>query len=161
MIGRYLRSLLLEEGAKCSRSEVLMFMLDRSEHLRQVVEPALEQGKVVLCDRFIDSTLAYQLDYPFALLDELNIFATNGLKPDLTFYFDIPLETALNRRKNRLQTDQIESRSKEYMENVLARFLKICMREPDRIKVIPSSQSIEQVTKIMEGHLRGAIESNF
>jgi len=58
MIGKHLRSLLLEEGAKIQRSEVLMFMLDRSEHVRQIIVPALEQGKIVLCDRFIDSTLA-------------------------------------------------------------------------------------------------------
>ena len=161
MIGRHLRSLLLEEGAKNQRSEVLMFMLDRSEHVRQVVIPALEAGKVVLCDRFIDSTLAYQLEYPFEILDTLNHFATGGLKPDLTFYFDIPLETAINRRKNRTHSDQIESRSTEYMENVLARYLKVCIREPNRIKVIPSNHSIDQVTKLMEGYLRGSIESNF
>jgi len=160
MIGRHLRALLLEEGAKIQRSEVLMFMLDRSEHVRQVIQPALEQGKVVLCDRYIDSTLAYQHDYSFEVLDALNQFATGGLKPDLTFYFDLPLETAINRRRSRIQADQIESRSHAYMENVLARYTKICLKEPHRIKVIPSDRSIEEVTKLMEVHLRGSIASN-
>ncbi len=161
MIGRHLRSLLLEEGAKSSRSEVLLFMLDRSEHMRQVIQPSLEAGKVVLCDRYIDSTLAYQQDYSFDMLDTLNHFATGGRKPDMTLYFDIPLEVALNRQSNRQGPDKIESRSREYMENVLVRYLKIALREPERIKVIAGNQSIEQVTKIMEGHLRGYIASRF
>jgi dTMP kinase len=160
MIGRHLRALLLEEGAKIQRSEVLMFMLDRSEHVRQVIQPALEEGKVVLCDRYIDSTLAYQHDFSFEILDALNQFATGGLKPDLTFYFDLPLETAIHRRRSRIQADQIESRPHAYMENVLARYTKICFREPNRMKVIPSDRSIEEVTKLMEVHLRGLIASN-
>lgn len=160
MIGRHLRALLLEEGAKIQRSEVLLFMLDRSEHVRQVIQPALEQGKVVLCDRYIDSTMAYQQDFSFEILDSLNQFATGGLKPDLTFYFDLPLQTAINRRRSRIESDQIESRSHAYMENVLARYTKICMREPQRVKVIPAHQSIEEVTRAMEVHLRGFIASN-
>jgi len=159
MIGKHLRSLLLEEGAKIQRSEVLMFMLDRSEHVRQIIVPALEQGKIVLCDRFIDSTLAYQHDYSFEALDSLNEFATGGLKPDLTLYFDIPLEVALHRRRHRSETDKIESRSNLYMETVLARYLKASLRDPQRIKIIPAQQSIDQVTKAMEAQLRGLIAS--
>lgn len=160
MIGRHLRALLLEEGAKIQRSEVLLFMLDRSEHVRQVIEPALQQGKVVLCDRYIDSTLAYQHDFSFELLDTLNQFATGGLKPDLTFYFDLPLETAISRRRSRPESDQIESRPHSYMENVLARYTKVCLREPQRIKVISAHHPIEEVTKMMEVHLRGSIASS-
>jgi dTMP kinase len=135
-------------------------MLDRSEHVRQVIEPALQQGKVVLCDRYIDSTLAYQHDFSFELLDTLNQFATGGLKPDLTFYFDLPLETAISRRRSRPESDQIESRPHAYMENVLARYTKVCLREPQRIKVISAHHPIEEVTKMMEVHLRGSIASS-
>jgi dTMP kinase len=159
MIGRHLRSLLLEEGAKNQRSELLMFMLDRAEHVRQVILPALQENKVVLCDRFIDSSIAYQSDYSFEQIDWLNNFSTAGLKPDLTFYFDIPLEVALNRRKTRDAIDLIEARSDTYMQNVLARYLKNNLREPQRIKMIPATGSIEDVTEKMKEHLRRLIES--
>jgi len=89
----------------------------------------------------------------------LNEFATGGLKPDLTLYFDIPLEVALHRRRHRSETDKIESRSNLYMETVLARYLKASLRDPQRIKIIPAQQSIDQVTKAMEAQLRGLIAS--
>ena len=129
-----------------------------AQHIREIVGPAIEQGKIVLCDRYTDSTLAYQgygrgIDH--GLLRRLNDMASQGIRPDLTFLFDCPVELGLSRTAQRqFQTapggkreDRFEREKIEFHERVRAGFLALARAEPDRFWVIDASRSVEEISE--------------
>ena len=123
-------------------------MADRAQNIDIIVNPAIEQGKIVLCDRHTDSTVAYQgygrgLD--IAQINKLNDLATNGKKPDLTFVFDVDIETSMKRVGN--EKDRMESAGREFFNKVRNGYLEIAKSEPERVKVVDSTRSIEEVHK--------------
>jgi dTMP kinase len=139
--GEQIRYLLLDPkfGPLSGQDELLLFEAARRHHLETVLLPALKAGKVVLCDRFMDSTLAYQafgrgLDPKTVEL--LNAFASGGLKPGLTLVFDIPAKEGLQ-RSGRKGRDRMEASGRVFMEKVRRGFLALARREKGRIKVIP------------------------
>lgn len=121
--------------------EALLVCACRSQHVAHVIEPALREGVVVLCDRFVDSTLAYQ-GYGRALdltaLRSLNRFATDGLMPDLTLLFDVPVRIGLARRRRERDTElnRLDRETRRFHERVRRGFLELARTAPRRIKVL-------------------------
>lgn len=148
-LGEKIREILLNyEGEVSSRCESFLFLADRAQHVDCIIKPALQEGTIVLCDRHTDSTVAYQ-GYGRGLdieeIKKLNALATGGLKPDLTIVFDVDIETSQARvGKNK---DRMESAGIEFFKKVREGFLEIAKEEPQRVKVINSSDTIENIHK--------------
>lgn len=148
-LGVKLREILLNyDGEVSPQCESFLFLADRAQHVDCIIKPALKEGVIVLCDRHTDSTVAYQ-GYGRGLdLDQihyLNNIATSGLKPDLTFVFDVDIETSQSRVGS--EKDRMESAGIEFFERVRHGFLEIAKQEPNRVKVIDSTQTIEEIHK--------------
>lgn len=146
-LGEKIREILLSyEGEVSSNCEAFLFLADRAQHIDLLVKPAIEAGKIVLCDRHTDSTIAYQgygRGVDLERIKLLNFLATSGVVPDLTFIFDIDVETSMSRvGKNK---DRMESAGVEFHEKVRNGYLEIAKAEPDRVKVISSKDSIENI----------------
>ncbi len=146
-LGEQLREILLNyDGEVADRCESFLFLADRAQNIETIVIPSIKQGKIVLCDRHIDSTVAYQ-GYGRGLdLDEINYLnniATGGIKPDLTYVFDVDVETSAKRVGD--EKDRMESAGKEFFNRVRNGYLELAQKEPQRIKVIDSTRSIEEV----------------
>ena len=142
-------------------TELLLFEAARSQHVNHVIAPALEQGCIVLCDRFADSTEAYQgagraLDMDF--LQQLNNFAMAECKPDLTLLFDLPVEVGLARAAARVahiadHNDRLEEEKIDFHQRVRSAFLTIAQREPRRVKVLDATLPIEELFERVKSHV--------
>ena len=148
-LGVKLREILLNyDGDVSPVCESFLFLADRAQHVDCIIKPAIEEGTIVLCDRHTDSTVAYQgygrgLD--LAQIHNLNRIATSGLKPDLTIVLDVDVETSQKRVGS--EKDRMESAGIEFFERVRKGFLEIAKQEPERVKVVDSTQSIEEIHK--------------
>ena len=159
-VGQVLRDLLLSNSSMISsnRTELFLFAADRCEHLEQVVSPALKRGDWVICDRYIDSTYAYQ--YGGREHDEQDILdiirLTNAIEPDLTFLLDLSPEEGLRRAKERADLDRFENEMLAFHIRVRDAYLACAKKNTHRMSVIPSEgRSIDDifdmiVTKISE-----------
>lgn len=133
-----------------AKTELLLYIASRRQHLVERILPALAAGKVVLMDRFIDSSVAYQ-GYGRGLsvedIEWLNQFATDGLKPDLTLYFDLDVEEGLARiaRNQEREVNRIDLEGLELHHKVRQGYLSLAEKEPERIVKIDASQSFEAV----------------
>ena len=144
-VGRQIRQLLATIDERTAWTETFLFLADRAEHVAKVIKPALERGEIVLCDRFTDSTIAYQgfgLGLPLEWLMQLNDIATNGLIPDLTLLLDIDPEIGLKRSQ---RETVFERRSLDFHQRVRWGYLWLAKQEPHRVKVIDASQPLEAV----------------
>ena len=148
-IGIQIRKILLNQKNQSlvQESEMLLYLADRIQHLKEVILPALEKGNLVLCDRFHDSTLAYQgggrgIDIDYLL--ELNNFATYELDPDITILIDISSIEAQN-RVNINNPDRIENAGIEFQEEVRNLYLQLADRFPERFLKIDGHESIEVI----------------
>ncbi|MEY8514094.1 dTMP kinase [Lactococcus taiwanensis] len=133
-----------------SKTEMLLFAAARRLHMQEKMLPALKAGKVVIVDRFIDSSVAYQgygRELGVEVVDWLNNFATDGLKPDLTLYFDIDTDVALDRiMSNRAdEVNRLDLERAEMHRKVRQGYLKMVEKEPQRFVTIDASQSVEKV----------------
>ncbi len=145
--GQELRQILLHsQGPVFPLSELLLFIADRAQHMDEVVFPALAKGTIVLCDRHMDSTLAYQ-GYGRSLsidtIRELNHIAIQGKQPDLTFLFDAEPAVLAQRVNHRGQADRLEGEKAEFHNRVRAGFLDLARQEPQRIRVFDATESPE------------------
>ena len=146
-LGEKIREILLNyDGEVSDRCESFLFLADRAQNIDTIVNPAVDAGKIVLCDRHTDSSVAYQ-GYGRGLdierINMLNNLATNGEKPDITFVFDIDTETSMKRVGK--EKDRMESAGFEFHTKVRNGYLEIAKKEPERIKVIDASKSIEEI----------------
>lgn len=146
-LGEKVREILLNyDGDVSDRCESFLFLADRAQNIDIIVNPAVEEGKIVLCDRHIDSTVAYQ-GYGRGLdierINMLNNLATNGHKPDLTFVFDIDVETSMKRVGK--EKDRMESAGIDFHNRVRKGYLELAKQEPKRIKVLDATKSIEEI----------------
>lgn len=146
-LGTKLREILLNyDGEVSSNCESFLFLADRAQHIDTIVKPAIENGKIVLCDRHIDSTVAYQgygRGINLEQINYLNNLATSGLKPDLTLLFDVDTETSMQRvGKNK---DRMENAGIEFQEKVRHGYLTLAKKEAKRIRIFDSKKTIEQL----------------
>jgi len=152
-LGEKVREILLNyDGDVSPRCESFLFLADRAQNADCIIKPALRDGVIVLCDRHTDSTIAYQgygRGVDIEELKRLNDIAVNGLKPDLTLVFDVDIETSMSRVGK--EKDRMESAGQEFFERVRKGFLEIAQKEPERVKVVDSTQSIEEIhEKVLE-----------
>ena len=156
-LGEKIREILLHyDGEVSSRAESFLFLADRAQHIDKIINPAVENGKIVLCDRHTDSTIAYQgygRGVDINELKMLNNLATGSRKPDFTFVFDIDIETSMSRVGK--EKDRMESAGIEFFEKVRNGYLEIAKREPERVKVIDSTRSID----VIEGDIRRIVNA--
>lgn len=146
-LGEKVREILLNyDGEVSDRCESFLFLADRAQHIDIIINPAIAQGKIVLCDRHTDSTVAYQgfgrgLD--IEQIKMLNNLATQGRIPDLTIVFDVDEETSMKRVGG--EKDRMESAGMEFFNRVRRGYLEIAKQEPSRVKVIDAAKPIEDV----------------
>jgi len=148
MTGELIRHLLLHHDEKdiSPRCELFLFLADRSQHVQEVILPALQQKRIVLCDRFNDSTVAYQggaRGFDLDWIRKLCLFATQNLEPDITLYLDIDPEEAL-KRVNRSK-DRIEKEALEFHKKIRGAYLEIAKKDPKRFHVIDASRNPDDV----------------
>lgn len=160
-LGEDIRKILLDyKGPVSERCESLLFLADRAQHVDNMILPAIKNGQIVLCDRYTDSTVAYQgygRQQNLERIKKLNDFATNLLKPDLTFVFDIDVETSMQRVGK--EKDRMESEGKEFHNRVRNGYLKLAEEEPNRIKVLDAAKSIDEIHEEVVNILEAAFLS--
>jgi len=160
-LGEKIREIVLHyDGEISPKAEAFLFLADRAQNVDVNIKPAIESGKIVLCDRHTDSTLAYQgygRGEDLEQLKMLNSLATSCLKPDLTFVFDVDVETSQARVGN--NKDRIEAAGIEFHDKVRNGYLEIAKQEPDRVKVINSKDSIENIFEQVKNIISEFVEA--
>lgn len=148
-LGEKLREVLLHyNGPVAPTCEAFLFLADRAQHINQIVKPALETGKIILCDRHTDSSIAYQgygRGENIKQIELLNNIATQDIKPNLTLVFDVSEEIAQKRVGS--QKDRMESAGKDFHKRVRNGYLEIAKQNPRRVKVVDANLPIEEVFK--------------
>lgn len=149
-LGLRLRHALLDADSEVDPlAELLLYAADRAQHVRALIRPSLANGRTVLSDRYADATVAYQgagRGFDRQLISKVIDLATEGLQPDLTLLFDLPVEQARSRRKQGLQPDdRLEAEATAFHERVRQGYLEIAAREPSRVRVINANETIEIV----------------
>ncbi len=145
-------------------TEVLLFSAARSEHVEKVIAPAVKAGKIVLCDRFTDSTLVYQGLTRGLKVDELgelrqlNAFASNGIVPDMTLLLDGRPEVLAIRRDARGVSDRYENKGLDFQHSLRNGFLALAEAEPERIKVINAEGTQEEVQELIMQKITALLE---
>jgi dTMP kinase len=163
-IGNLIRDLLHDprHTAMDATAEILLYSADRAQHVAQCIRPALAAGKVVVSDRYYDSTLAYQgygrgLD--LKMLRAITAFATGGLKPDLTLYLDIAPEEGLKRRQaNGEEWNRLDAETLEFHQRVRAGYMELIAQEPERWVVIDAARSVEEVQGAIRAEVGARLE---
>lgn len=147
-LGKQIRRILLNpETPVCPVTELLLYEADRAQHVNEVILPALADGTLVLCDRYTDSTVAYQgfgRQLDLSLIDELNRIATGGLKPELTILFDIDSKAGLG-RLHPSGHDRLEREALDFHQKVRAGYHRLVEREPERWQVLDASRALSSV----------------
>lgn len=150
VVGRKIREVLLQpEHMEMSHiTELLLYNADRAQHLSETILPALGEGKVVITDRFTDSTVAYQgygRGIDLQLIMSIDGHATGGIRPDLTILFDLDAEAGLTRNRGINKVDRLELEDIAFHRKVREGFLRIAELEPERVKLVDASMSVEDV----------------
>jgi dTMP kinase len=167
-VGRRIRSLLLDRNATSgpaglvlsARAEALLYAADRAHHVASVVRPALAKGEVVISDRYIDSSLAYQgagRTLPVEEVSWLSAWATGGLKPDLVVLLDVEPAIGLGRVRERGHADRLEVESLEFHERVRCAFLDLAAADPSRYLVIGAAATPEEIAAIVVARVRAIL----
>ena len=166
--GEAIRNILQHDAAGeplAERSELLLFTASRAQLMDRVVHPALARGEWVLCDRFIDSTMAYQgfaRGMPIDTLDRINDFAINSRKPDLTLLLDLDIESGFQRLEKRYSdgkgsADRFERETRDFHRRVRDGYHVLAEREPARFRIIDSDRAIDEVASSVWETVKGAL----
>jgi len=166
--GEAIRDILQHDKAGepiCDETEVFLFAASRAQLVRKIIIPALERGTVVVCDRFADSTTAYQgygRGFPVEQMLAINAFAIDGAQPDVTLLLDVPVSTGFQRLAERQRelfqgSDRIEREEREFHERVRQGYLQLAHRWPERFQIVNATQDPDrveaQVWEIVKGVL--------
>jgi dTMP kinase len=162
-IGEQIREVLhsLENTEMHARTEILLFQAARAQHVEQVIRPHLARGGVVICDRYADSTLAYQgygRQQPLEPLRALVEYATGGLKPDLTLLLDLDVEVGLRRRAKGGEWNRLDALEVAFYQRVRRGYYELVQAEAERWVVIDASQSPAQVQQAMRAAVMRRLE---
>ena len=158
-LGRLLREAFLEtEETVAPMAELLLFAADRAQHVEFLIKPALAEGRIVISDRYADATSAYQgagRGFPEKTVKEVIRLATGGLKPNLTLFFDISVETAIKRMEARHEEgegrNRMDTETSDFYSQVRKAYLRIAKNEPRRFKVLDANGTIEETqAKVVE-----------
>ena len=158
VIGEKIRGILLDPTTKglIPRAELFLYAAARLQHIEEVIQPALDEGKVVLCDRFMDATVAYQgygREVPLNEVKVVNSLVTVDLRTDLTILLDLPVEVGLGRARERnladaaSATSRFEEEDLVFHQRVREGYLAIAAAGRNRVKIIPADQPIEKVAR--------------
>ena len=149
LVGEKVREILLGgvDTVLNDRCELFLFLADRAEHVGNILLPALDAGKLILCDRFTDSTLAYQgaRGMDTDILKGMCLFASRNVIPDVTFYLDITLEKAMSRVSSGDVLDRIEGEGAVFYKKVTDKFLELAKKDGDRFFIIDASRGEEEI----------------
>ena len=159
-----------KEGGNWSpEAEVLLLFAGRAMHLRDLILPALAAGKIVLCDRFTDSTRVYQCSgrgLDRASVEQVKQFSIGAIEPDLTFVFDLPVSMGLGRAKSRISAnnsgpkeDRFEQIETTFHEKLRAGYLALAKEDPERFCVLDASQPIAAVTAALQGAVKAFLDA--
>jgi dTMP kinase len=159
-LGKQIRHILLKPGHPVApMTELLLYQADRAQNMAEVILPGLEAGKLVICDRYVDSSIAYQgygRDIDLQLIQQLNAMSTGGLKPELTLLFDIESEKAMG-RKHQGGHDRMENEDLSFHRKVREGYLTLASEEPTRWRTIDASKALhtvqEEMCKIIGDHM--------
>ncbi|MDJ0805492.1 MAG: dTMP kinase [Gammaproteobacteria bacterium] len=162
-LGEAIRELLLghRHTGMADETELLLMFAARAEHLQEKILPALQAGSWVLCDRFTDASYAYQgggRGISYQRIGMLEEFVQGNLRPDLTLLLDLPVETGLQRAGKRSDPDRFESETRDFFTKVRDTYLAIAREDPERVKVIDASPSLEQVQGQLQATLTRYME---
>jgi dTMP kinase len=161
-LGQEIRHLLLHrKGDVAPRAEALLYAADRAHHVATKIRPALARDEVVITDRYLDSSVAYQGAGRVLNQEEvreISMFAVENLLPDLTILLDLDAAASMARRaKTGTEPDRLEREKVEFFEAVRAGYLKLAAAEPERFIVIPATQTIEQIQTQIRARLTGLL----
>jgi dTMP kinase len=164
-IGRAVRGILLDPAnvSLSPMAELLLYFADRAQHVAEVIRPALAEGRIVLCDRHVESALAYQgygRGLPLDAIRELGVLATGGLRPDAIVLVDVPLELGLQRARRRGASDRLEREELAFHERVRAGYDALAAAEPERWLRVDGRGPVEEVADAVWRGLarRGIVE---
>jgi dTMP kinase len=167
-IGKKIRKILLDPESKDldPLTELLLYMADRVQHVKEIITPALSAGKVVLCDRFFDATVVYQgyaRGIDIGLINKAHELVLDGLKPDITILLDLPVEIGLSRAWEQIKTGtrngnetRFEEETLTFHQKVRASYLKLASFEPDRFRIIDATQNEDKVRRDIIAALTGS-----
>ncbi|MCD8036484.1 MAG: dTMP kinase [Clostridiales bacterium] len=151
-IGEKIREILLDKNFKemTDITEAFLYAASRNQHVREVIIPALEAGKVVVCDRFIDSSIAYQggaRELGADMVMDINKFAIEGVMPDMTLFFDLAPEKGILRKKKEHELDRLEEEKLDFHKKVYDAYKKLCEDYPERINAIDADDTVDNIHK--------------
>ena len=161
--GEALREVLLRKGMEVDAlSELLVFMAMRAQHVEEVILPALQDGKVILCDRFVDATYAYQgygRKIDLGVIETLNRLVTKGIRPNLTILMNVTAERGLRRKAAASPMDRIEEEDISFHQRVKKAYEKLAKDDPKRFFVIDGSLKVEAIHEIVRVKVRNVLKS--
>ncbi len=154
-IGEKIREVILDVNNEemTGETEALLYAASRAQHVGELIRPSLEAGKVVIVDRYIDSSIVYQGIARALGVDEvrdINEFGTKKLLPDITFYLDLKAEDGIGRKKEQAKLDRLEKEHISFHNTVRDGYISLSSQSPDRIEVVDASKSIEDIHKIIK-----------
>lgn len=157
-ISEIIRDLILDPGNKeiVPLTEMILYAASRAQHVAEVIEPAVENGKIVICDRYVDSSYAYQgggRGMDLKIIADVNRIAVNGTVPDITFFLDIDPEISVRRRINSTGADRIEQEKLDFHRRVYDGYKKLSILYPERIKTIDAAKSIEEISSQVRDYI--------
>jgi len=165
-LGESVRNILLTPGKNfCAESEMLLYLAARAQLVNEKIIPALKEKRVIICDRFIDATVAYQgygLGVDKKAIDKFNLFVTDGISPDVTFFLNASVKEGLNRSRNvKGFSDRIERRSYDFHKRVRRGYLAQAKKHKKRIKVVEVEKNTKEETqKILRSIVLDVIKEN-
>lgn len=164
-LGEKIRSVLLEKDdiRLDGQAELLLFEADRAQHIKELISPALEEGKIVLCDRFNTATFAYQgygLGMDMGLIESVDSIATAGVEPDLTILLDVDVETGLKRAGGVGAADRMEKRSVDFHQKVREGYLDLAEKSGGRIRVVKVQEDKNKTYSLVKKEVYDFLEEN-
>ena len=158
-----LREVLLKKGLEVDPlSELLVFMAMRAQHVEEVIMPALQDGKVVLCDRFVDATYAYQgygRKIDLGVIETLNRLVTKGIRPNLTILLNVTAERGLKRKAASSPMDRIEEEDITFHQRIKKAYEKLAKEDPKRFFVVDGSLKVEAIHEIVRVKVNNVLKS--